>query len=399
MADSTADEKLADHNLSEKQISNRNDEGQQTFVEEQEVRSPIGMMAWLGFGCTLFALAALCISFASPFWFQTWPQSFNTFQSIGLWEACFDNFIHPKDDTMHLYSGCYWVFSSDPNIRKLREWLTPPWMITCQILVVGILLILVITVAIVAVTFYHMCPVINHQYHETYAMFAAASLMFLDTVITIIVAGLFGSQCQDRNWLPRPDLNLLSWGFGFLIVNGLVSIPAGAFYFMEAKSVYDELLDREEEYIEKYEEAIMQNAENTAMAMGYDPSIVPPGALGNSFATQASFGGQMSYYDATGQMGYPPDVAGTGYAGVAYPAYGAWAPAPAYTMPPGGYYASNTTPAPEEPYKISDLPDEQVPDYVPQKGADGRDGGGGNYGNGYGYYPTTEQGYRMPPDY
>lgn len=55
------------------------------------------------------------------------------------------------------------------------------WMITCQILVIGILLILIITVAIVAVTFYHLCPVINHQYHETYAMFAASALMFLDS--------------------------------------------------------------------------------------------------------------------------------------------------------------------------------------------------------------------------
>ena len=206
----------------------------------------------------------------------------------------------------------------------------------------------------------------------------------ISAAMTVIVASLFATQCQDRNWLPRPDLNLLSWGFGFLIINGIISIPAGAFFFMEAKSVYDELLDREEAYIEKYEEAIMQNAENTVMAVGYDPSVVAPGMMmGNSFATQASFGPGMSYYDGTGQMGFAPgpDMTGMGYGGVAYPMYG-YPVAPAYAAPSDGYY-TNANNQSNEPYKVSDLPDEQVPEYIPQ---------GPNS-----YYPTTEQGYSKPP--
>lgn len=180
----------------------------------------------------------------------------------------------------------------------------------------------------------------------------------------------------------RPDLNLLSWGFGFLIVNGIISIPAGAMYFMEAKAVYDELLDREEEYIEKYEEAVMQNAENTMAAMGYDPSMVPPAAMGNSFATQASFGPGISYYDGAGQPVYPgagpPELLG-----VAYPPYGGWGgPAPPYASVPGAYYSAPEK-APDEPLKLLDQPDEQVPEYTPQ---------GMNS-----FYPTTEQGYRIPP--
>jgi hypothetical protein len=207
---------------------------------------------------------------------------------------------------------------------------------------------------------------------ECVQFFINILLLYFAAAITIIVASLFGTQCQDRNWMWRPDLNLLSWGYGFFIINGIISIPAGAFYFIEAKAVYDELLDREEEYIEKYEEAVMQNAENTVAAMGYDPSIMQPAAMGNSFATQASFGAQMSYYDGAGQPVYPgaylpgmgPDGMGSGYGGIAYPAYGGWAAAPAYSAS-GAFYSAQEKVS-DEPNKISDLPDELVPDYTPQ---------------------------------
>ena len=48
--------------------------------------APTGMMAWVGFGCCIMALACLSISFCSPYWLQTWPMSENKFRNIGLWQ-------------------------------------------------------------------------------------------------------------------------------------------------------------------------------------------------------------------------------------------------------------------------------------------------------------------------
>lgn len=87
--------------------------------------APTGTMAWVGFGCCLFALACLTISFCSPYWLQTWSMSDNRFKNIGLWHVCFNNYMHFKDDSQQVYSGCWWVFDKQPKYYKLREWLTP----------------------------------------------------------------------------------------------------------------------------------------------------------------------------------------------------------------------------------------------------------------------------------
>ena len=60
----------------------------QIMGEVDEQPSPTGMLGWLGFGCSVFALACLCVSFASPYWMQAYPLSFNQFQNMGLWEVC-----------------------------------------------------------------------------------------------------------------------------------------------------------------------------------------------------------------------------------------------------------------------------------------------------------------------
>ncbi len=98
---------------------------QSTATNMNDNPAPTGFLAWAGFGCTLFALATLCIAFASPYWMQTYPNSFNTFQNIGLWEICMDNYMHYKDDSQEIYSGCWWLFSTDKKYWKLREWLLP----------------------------------------------------------------------------------------------------------------------------------------------------------------------------------------------------------------------------------------------------------------------------------
>ena len=89
-----------------------------------ELPTPTGLFTWVGFVCMWLALISLCISFSSPFWIQTYPHSFNEFRNIGLWEVCFDNYMHYRDQSQEHFTGCYWVFN--PVIfDKLKEWLLP----------------------------------------------------------------------------------------------------------------------------------------------------------------------------------------------------------------------------------------------------------------------------------
>jgi len=93
------------------------------LTEEQP--APTGMMAWVGFGCCVFALACLSISFASPYWLETWPNSENAFRNIGLWHVCFKDYMQFRDDSQQIYNGCWWLFDTQTKYYKLRQWLIP----------------------------------------------------------------------------------------------------------------------------------------------------------------------------------------------------------------------------------------------------------------------------------
>lgn len=53
------------------------------------------------------------------------------------------------------------------------------WFITCQVLTIGCLVILITTVIVASLVFLHFCPLMNHEYLQTYGMFVAGSLMLL----------------------------------------------------------------------------------------------------------------------------------------------------------------------------------------------------------------------------
>ncbi|ELT92572.1 hypothetical protein CAPTEDRAFT_167369 [Capitella teleta] len=302
---------------------------------EQRQPAPTGMLAWVGFGCCIFALACLSVSFASPYWLQAWPNSFNNFRNLGLWQICFHDYMHHKDDSQEIYSECWWVFKQDAKYSKLREWLLPPWFMSVQVLVTGTLLIEIGTVITVAMIFLHICPIMNHEYLQTYGMFAAASMMFLVTMFTIIIGTVFAVECQDRNWMPRPDLFFLSWGFGFYIISGIMSLFSGIAFFYEAWKVYKELLEREMEFTHAALQMSGYPMTNQSQAYSYGqpsygqpsygepsygrPSIASQGSYGGqsyeqkSYATQPSFDGRQSLGTQQSYSDYPDQGGGGGY--------------------------------------------------------------------------------------
>ena len=56
-------------------------------------------------------------------------------------------------------------------------------------------------------------------------------------MISFICGTVFAQMCQDWQWMPRPDMNFLSWGYGFFIISGIASIGAGVCFYLEAKKV------------------------------------------------------------------------------------------------------------------------------------------------------------------
>lgn len=286
---------------------------------EEDNPSPVGIKAWIGFGCAIFALAALSVAFASPYWVQTYPNSFNTFQNLGLWEVCMNNYMHHKDDSQEIYDGCWWVFNRDKKYWKLREWLLPPWFIACQVMGIGTLLLEIGTCFVVAAVFLHGCPFAHHEWHQTYAMFGAASTSFLSTMTILIAGTVFAELHQDRQWMPRPDQNFLSWGYGFFIISGIFSLAAGICLYLEAKRAYEVLVlaeERTRQQIAEWE----QMSHQQSFYSDYDKQSQFSPASEKSFGQYdpPQYNGQQSYekpgFDQPGygggQPGYGPSSPG-----------------------------------------------------------------------------------------
>lgn len=82
-------------------------------------------------------------------------------------------------------------------------------------------------------------------------------------------ATVYGQMCQDREWMPNPQFNFLSWGFGFYIISGLAAIGAGVTFCLDAKRSYEELVRRE-----------CTLADDVLQHLGWDPN--QPSSYGNT---------------------------------------------------------------------------------------------------------------------
>ena len=125
-------------------------------------------------------------------------------------------------------------------------------------------------------------------------------------------AGVFASSYDSRNWMPRPDLNFLSWGYGFCLTSGMLGLFAGACFFLEAKNAYNLILEREDIVLDNAEKEILLRSEMMEQA-----SFMPKIPLTQmSFQTQPSFVLPTSY-DFALQPVVQPEVA-AGYPMIGY---------------------------------------------------------------------------------
>lgn len=53
----------------------------------------------------------LMMSFCSPYWMVSYPETNSRFKNMGLWQYCFKDYIYPNFQIFHKFTGCHDIFS------------------------------------------------------------------------------------------------------------------------------------------------------------------------------------------------------------------------------------------------------------------------------------------------
>ncbi|PAA62667.1 hypothetical protein BOX15_Mlig023171g1 [Macrostomum lignano] len=175
----------------------------------------------MAIGTTLGSILLHFLSFCSPYWLESYPETRSTFLRVGLWSVCFDRFIHPKDNFGIEWTGCYWIFDWNlwnaasgngstrhgsspyrcsaawPSSRTASAWCascsTSCWLATGA---------------------------------ESSICLGTQAIAALFLLVGLIV---FGVKVDDRDWMPRPDHNHLSWSFAFAVLSASSAQSAACF--------------------------------------------------------------------------------------------------------------------------------------------------------------------------
>ncbi|GIY88141.1 uncharacterized protein CEXT_673831 [Caerostris extrusa] len=152
--------------------------------------------------CAALGLSAIFIiaAFTTPYWLVSDGLApVEKFQKLGLWEACFKHFVDINYRYDREFHGCKWIFDEDYNF--IQNFLTPPFFCgSSKVLVLKLL----------------------------------GSLALASGILSTIAVITFGGYGDERNWMPDPDHNHLSWSFGVAIVGALFEMGAGVLFFIES---------------------------------------------------------------------------------------------------------------------------------------------------------------------
>lgn len=71
----------------------------------------------LGSFLTYVAGVILMMAFCSPYWIESYDESFSDFKNMGLWEYCFKDFSYPYFQFPRKFNGCHNIFSHVSRCR------------------------------------------------------------------------------------------------------------------------------------------------------------------------------------------------------------------------------------------------------------------------------------------
>jgi len=72
---------------------------------------------------------------------------------------------------------------------------------------------------------------VQHFSHQIYFFTSSISVVLILTTLI-----LFGLKKEDREWMPRPDQNYLSWSYGLCCVSGWFSLFAALLFVKASRS-------------------------------------------------------------------------------------------------------------------------------------------------------------------
>ncbi|CAL4107634.1 unnamed protein product [Meganyctiphanes norvegica] len=157
------------------------------------------------------------ISFTSPYWLVSYHYTYSSFENMGLWEFCFNEFRYPQYQFDRKFDGCNYIYSEEYLI--IREWMLPAWFATVQAFMIIALLSSFSSLIIISLvlTRLPMQFTIRYEWHLTGIACICQGVSGVSILFAVLI---FGTSCFRRDWLLNPNFNYLSWSYAFAVFSG-----------------------------------------------------------------------------------------------------------------------------------------------------------------------------------
>ncbi|XP_076639630.1 claudin superfamily protein pickel [Colletes latitarsis] len=203
-------------------------------VDKQEYHRASNAIVFGGV-ITYIAGLLLVMAFTSPYWIQSYQETFSSFKHMGLWEYCFEQFRYPYFQFDKKFDGCHHIFSEEYYV--IREWLLPVWLMVVQTFVTLALLLSFFAQVLIALILVRWPLKFVLNFEWLLSAFAFLSCAATGTFLFLAVS-IFGGQCWRRDWLMYPNFNHLSWSYGLAVISFMFHWLAAFFLYLDAKAGY-----------------------------------------------------------------------------------------------------------------------------------------------------------------
>ncbi|KAA3678153.1 uncharacterized protein DEA37_0006300 [Paragonimus westermani] len=209
---------------------------------QEKANSLFSVFLWL----TLGAVVTNFVSFVSPFWIQSIPDSHSQFERIGLWTACFNGYMRPNDFNK-AYFGCYYIYFVEYD--NIREWINPIWLYAVQALSSSGMLMQSL------VAFVVLCQTTRSIDRDDVKVTKFNLVGHFYTCITLAASLVaFAVARYDSTWMPYPQFNVLSWSYAVAAMSfalTLIAFIVGFLRYLYLDAIIEEqnnaLLEHQEE--------------------------------------------------------------------------------------------------------------------------------------------------------
>lgn len=211
----------------------------------------------------------------SPYWIESYQETFSTFKHMGLWEYCFEQFRYPYYQFDKLFDGCHHIFSQEYFV--IREWLLPVWLMVVQAFVTLSLLLSFSSQAIIVLILirWPLRFVLHYEWILSASAFifnattgkyivVISKIIYREIILSIhiyiyiilklsifnvntfgilgvllfLAVSIFGGQCWRRDWLMYPNFNHLSWSYGLAVISFMLHSLGAFLLYLNARAGY-----------------------------------------------------------------------------------------------------------------------------------------------------------------